>query len=581
MNEGNIMFLIQIFFFLFLSPAYGITPPDVDTQLMGLSKNRTDVAILIGNENYFQLPQAIFAQNDAESFFNYFSKTQRFHKRKAVLLRNSKKEDIEKQVKKMAKKVSSKGTIWLYFAGHGLADKSGHRYILPVDADPKAPMDQAIAVTELFEILGKKAKRVVIILDTSFGNIGRDGLPVFDDYEPFEPYAVSFSDPTRILWTADENQGPTTAYIQAQHSIFSYLALGGLQGWADGELNNKPDGQISFSELQHFVHNTTPQVGLSSSPSIFPSAELEEYILRKGEDLPEKPNDALLEEISISIRMRNFANQAELLRAEAITVWNDVLYDVQKGGQQGEDALKRYLEKYGKTTISVDWIVHIPQVSQARVMLKDYANAGNIIPFDPEICKDLLVLEAEAIMGTLKREQIACLEAQLRLERIQTQKSKISTLLISNDFNAKNWEAWENRVRYHLSSIDRSQPDMSFAFAVFLKQKGSEYFKEALKWSGYALETRMAWPEGDQFVTKSNRLFQLRAELAMEIWIQAEAAYAEGRTPELDQLSQEARGRARDLAKEWMDYAQKTNRDSERPFNMCMSASTDPEFCAD
>ena len=575
------MFLVQIFFFFFLSPAYGITPPDVDFQTMGVVKNKTDVAILIGNENYFQLPQAIFAQNDAEALYNYFLKTERFHKRKAVILRNSKKEDIEKQINKLSKKVSSRGTIWLYFAGHGIADKAGNRYILPIDADPNNPMEKAIAVTDLFETLGKRAKRTVIILDTSFGNIGRDGLPIFDDYEPFEPYAVTFSDPNKILWTADENQGPTIAYIQAQHSIFSYLILGGLQGWADGELNAMPDGRISFAELQHFVHNTTPQLGLASVPSLFPSAAQEEFILREADELAEKPNDALLEELSISIRMRNFANQAELLRAEATTVWNDVLFDVQKGGQQGEDALKRYLEKYERTTISVDWIVHIPQVSRARIALKDYANAGNIIPFNPEVCKDMLELEGQAMMGSLSTEQIACLEAQLRLERVQTQKSKISTLLINNDFNSKNWDSWEARVRHHLAGIDRSQPDMSFAFSVFLKQKGPEYFKEALRWSDYTMETRNSWSEGDQFVVKSNRLYQLRAELSMELWIKAEAAYAEERTAELDQLSQEARGLARDLAKEWLDYAQKTNRDSDRPFKMCMSAATNPDFCAD
>jgi len=153
--------------------------------------------------------------------------------------------------------------------------------------------------------------------------------------------------------------------------------------------------------------------------------------------------------------------------------------------------------------------------------------------------------------------------------------------LINNDLYAKNWVSWEYRMRHHLSSIDRSQPDHSFSFSVFLKQKGPEYYKEALKWSNYTMETRTSWPDGDQFVMKSNRLFQLRSELAMEIWIQAEAQYAEERTAELDQISMEARGLARDLAKEWLDYAQKTNRDSERPFKMCMSATTEPSFCND
>ena len=575
------MFLIQIFFFLFVSTAEAITPPAVDKAVLGTIKNNADVAIIIGNENYFRLPQAIFAQNDAESVYDYFVKTQRFHKRKTILLRNAKKENIEKEVAKLAKKVSKKGTIWLYFSGHGVADRNGNRFILPVDADPKQPLANAIDVNLLFETLGKKASRVVIILDTSFGNIGRDGLPIFDNQTPFEPYAVSFTDPNKLLWTADENQGATTAYLQAQHSIFTYLLLGGLQGWADGQLSNEPNGDVSFAELQHFVHNTMTQLGDPSIPSVFPMPEMETFILRKSTELEAIPNSAILEEMSIAIRMRNFSNQSELLRAEAITVWNDVLFDVQKGGQQGEDALKRYLERYERTEISATWLLHIPQVSQARIILKNYANAGNIIPFDPQICKDLFRLEGDAMMGALGKEQIACLEAELRLERIQTKRSMLSTLLINNDLHAKNWKSWEYRMRHHLSSIDRSQPDHSFSFAVFLKQKGPEYYKEGLKWSNYTMETRTSWGEGDQFIVKSNRLFQLRAELSMELWIQAEAQYAEERTAELDQISMEARGLARDLAKEWHDYAQKTNRDSDRPFKMCMSATTEPSFCND
>ena len=46
--------------------------------------------------------------------------------------------------------------------------------------------------------------------------------------------------------------------------------------------------------------------------------------------------------MSISIRMRNFASQADAIKSEASKVWNDVLYDVQNGGVQGEESLQRF-----------------------------------------------------------------------------------------------------------------------------------------------------------------------------------------------------------------------------------------------
>ena len=283
--------------------------------------------------------------------------------------------------------------------------------------------------------------------------------------------------------------------------------------------------------------------------------------------------------MSISIRMRNFASQADAIKAEASKVWNDVLYDVQKGGVQGEESLQRFVERFGQSSISMTWMVHVPEVLQAQKMLRDYENLGNIVAFDPKICEDLTSLEPEAMMGELKPDAIACLEAQLRLERLQSKKSHISTLLINNDFNNKSWESWEVRVRNHLRNIDRSQPDLTFAFALYLHNKGPEYFKEALYWTDYTFETRNQWPEGQDFVEKSNKLFQIRAQIALEIWIKLRKAYTKERTAELDQISKEARGLAKDLSREWLDYTRQAELPTSDAFNMCMSTSPDPEYC--
>jgi hypothetical protein len=224
-------------------------------------------------------------------------------------------------------------------------------------------------------------------------------------------------------------------------------------------------------------------------------------------------------------------------------------------------------------------MVHIPEVLQAQRLLKDYGNTGNIVAFDPAICENPEDLEPDAMLGELSREVIACLEAKLRLERIQSEKSKISLLMINNDMSGKYWDSWEFRVRNHLKNIDRSQPDLTFAFSIYLNNKGSEYFKEALYWSDYTLETRNQWPEGQTFVEKTNKLLQLRAQLAMEIWMEAEKSYTRERTPELDQISKETRGVAKNLSREWLDYTRQAGLPSEGAFNYCMSTSPEPDFC--
>lgn len=559
---------------------WAVNPPTVEPSPKGDSKNKNDAAIVIGNENYRQMPQAIYAVNDAIAISGFLKNTRLVTKSKMTQLNNAKKSDIEKALSKYSKKTNKNGTLWIYFAGHGYTDSDGNRYILPIDADPSDLKANAIELNYIFEQTGKRGNKVILIVDSSFGKKGRDGLDVYNGPNN-QPYGIANNDPDEILWIADSGTYGNPAYIQAQHSLFTYLILGGVQGWADGELDNKPDGTITMGELQEFVAHKMLQLGQDAESSVFDNPEVRDWEVHSSTSLQPSPNDAIFEELSISIRMRNFANQAELLRAEATTIWNDVLFDVQKGGPQGEEALQRFLQEYEKTTIRMDWLVYIPQVSQARQMLRDYNNLGNIVAFDPEICKDVQGLEPLAIVGQLTPEHMACLDAQLRLERLQTQRSKISLLLINNDFNKKDWKSWEFRMRNHLGSIDRSEPDLSLGFAIYLQNKGPEYYKEALYWSNYALETRSNWPEGDTFVQKSNKLYKLRAQLAMELWVSAEKAYTAERTPELDQLSKEARGLAKDLAREWLDYTKQANIESskDQAFNLCMSTSPDPEFC--
>ena len=65
----------------------------------------------------------------------------------------------------------------------------------------------------------------------------------------------------------------------------------------------------------------------------------------------------------------------------------------------------------------------------------------------------------------------------------------------------------------------------------------------------------------------------------MEIWIQAEKDYTKERTAELDQISKEARGLAKDLSREWLDYVRQADLPTSDAFNMCMSTSPNPEYC--
>ena len=193
-------------------------------------------------------------------------------------LQNGKQEDLEKALSKYYRRTSRKGTLWIYFAGHGYTDENGNRYLLPVDADPNELQTKGIEINKIFEQTSQKGNRVVLIIDAGFGTVGRDGLPV-SDFKANTPYGIANNDPDQILWLADEAIHHSPVYIQAQHSIFTYLILGGIKGWADGELTGESDGTISMGELQQFVQNKLKQLGQPNNSTLFEHPDVTDWAL--------------------------------------------------------------------------------------------------------------------------------------------------------------------------------------------------------------------------------------------------------------------------------------------------------------
>ena len=101
----------------------------------------------------------------------------------------------------MSRKVQKNGALWVYFIGHGYTMANGERAILPADARDKNFDSYPISINEIINIARKKtkARRVVIVVDAGFGNIGRDGLDVYGDKKPHKPNALPYNDHKTIV----------------------------------------------------------------------------------------------------------------------------------------------------------------------------------------------------------------------------------------------------------------------------------------------------------------------------------------------------------------------------------------------
>jgi hypothetical protein len=569
--------------FYFVQSAMALSPPPVSPAIIHDRYNRDDAVLVIVNESYNYLPQVIYAQNDGRAFRDFARNTLGIKTNwRTMVLENVSPAEIEASLKRIRWRTRRGGTVWVYYVGHGYVDNEGERLLVGVNATSQKIDEHSIRITDLIlDIKTRgKAEDLVFIADADFGGIGREGLPVFVDRVPPKPNPSITSDPNVHVWLSDESTDTAPIFPQAQHGIFSYLMLGSLRGWSDGVLTDKPDGVITLAEAQTYVNRTAPALGVRLNPTVTTEAKAGEWEMRNGPmEAGPKPED--LESISHDLRARRFEDAASLIQAKANQDWQNTLFQIQNGGAEAEEALKEFILQYEDVSITVEWIFPVPELNEAHKLLQAYNLNGNIGDIRPEDCADLLPLEAKSIMGELSPSEVGCLEARIRLEQLTTEKERFSRLLITNAQVSNRTDDWERLMLRHLERIDRSDPNLTFAMTIFMYNKGKDHYREALKWADYALENRQRWEAGPDFTIKSGQLFEIRARMGSQIWVQSEQDYLALRSPENKEITQRERGQAKNFAREWLDYARAAGQPTKTAFDMCVSAAGSAEMCTE
>lgn len=454
-----------------------------------------------------------------------------------------------------------------------------------IEASPLSPADSAASLEALVDSVraARRAWRIVLIIDSGFGNVGRDGLEVIPGKEVPDVGALPDFGPGVIVWLAESGAGGALAYPSAQHGLFTYLVLGSTRGWADGVLYDDPDGQVSLLEAQTYVDQVAQRLGRVTHPAIDLRAEENNWPLVQGSNLEAGPDFATARRLSLEDRQNRFAAREEMIKAEASAFWAETLQLVQEGGPDGQIALEGFIAEYERARIEIEWAVSLPELERAREMLIHYSDsssdmvsmsASDILPS----CDDLISLEQSAFVGEFSEPQITCLENRMRTERLQTVRSDISRLLLVNAQSAGNVPVWEELMARHLEEIDRSDPDLCFSYAVHLYRSSLDNQEESIRWSNYALENKHVW-EGEAFIKNVSNLYKLRAEAASKLWQDAEKQHIASPSSESTALARDFRGLAMDYSREWLDYMRAASLPEERAYNMCVAAAGTADFC--
>jgi len=260
--------------------------PSVDRRLPTGNRATADTAVVIGLESYPFIADVPYAGRDADAFYNFLVYTRGVPMERIRRLSGGNAEQMRAALKKAGQDVGSGGTVWVYYAGHGAASPvTRERLLLGDDVrnDPDAFDARSVAVSEVERLASAGGGQLIMMLDTCFAGVGRGG----DDLIAGTRFAV----PTYVTaargsaqWTASGPNELSRPLEDARHGAFTYLAIGAMRGWADGELDGKRDGRVTGEEAQAFVQRGLRSLGISGQTPSWTGLAARTVVLSQGAD---------------------------------------------------------------------------------------------------------------------------------------------------------------------------------------------------------------------------------------------------------------------------------------------------------
>ena len=233
-------------------------------QLKPIKKGKKDnnrVAIIIGVESYEKSSKALYADNDAKMFKYFATKALGISSANIKLLvdNEAKRLDTIEALKAwLPKKIlKDESELFVFFSGHGYPSNDNNLYLIPQNGDPRFLEESALSKNYIIEQIQKlQPKSVTMFFDACYSGNGKDGEVLVAGLKPIRKLEIKEEIPENfyIFSSSDYNQESSTIK-EAEHGIFSYYLMKGLEGNAD---ENK-DKKITNGELIAYLKDNVSQ----------------------------------------------------------------------------------------------------------------------------------------------------------------------------------------------------------------------------------------------------------------------------------------------------------------------------------
>ncbi|MCK6528516.1 formylglycine-generating enzyme family protein [Myxococcota bacterium] len=391
--------------------APGAVPPDLKPALRTGARATKDAAVVVGIRRHAFLGQVQGADADAEAFSELLIRTRGVPRKRVRRIpgESASARAIWNGVTEQAARTGRGGTFWFYFSGHGALGAEGRPLLRGVTAGERSATedDGDLSLDRLRDALAELARqrgiRVIMVLDADWNGTDREGSRVIVPAVPEAPAAPGPHDvwllpvthgssqtgaiastehplpptgqpaeaPGVAVWTGSAaGQGAWNLPLSgAPHGVFTWLVLGALRGWADGEGGGERDGTVTAGEASAYVARTLPtlvrggQAPTFSGPLDLPLVRARPVRLDRPPPLP-TASDLPWDAVAVRARARDVARAEAIARARAeqdeiaadrrarvaqmaAEDWDRVQEWAAQGTDEGAIAAARFVARYG------------------------------------------------------------------------------------------------------------------------------------------------------------------------------------------------------------------------------------------
>jgi hypothetical protein len=235
------------------------------------STSRRNVwAVVIGINDYPQLPKLKYAVNDAREFHRFLIEKNRVPAGNITLLLNDQAtlKNLRSTLGTRLKNAAGlDDMVIIFFAGHGATERDAtsadgdglEKYLLPWETDPVDLYSTAMPMREIAHIFGRiRSDRLIFIADSCYSGAsgGRTISVTGTRANITDGFLERISGGRgKVIITASAANEVSVEKDELRHGVFTYYLLEGLRGAADMDR----DGTITVEEAYRYVSEKVPR----------------------------------------------------------------------------------------------------------------------------------------------------------------------------------------------------------------------------------------------------------------------------------------------------------------------------------